>query len=216
MYLLCWRRHGGLQYIGMSQDVDRRINAHRKAGRLPFAQLGGTSPSRGHETVFASCIRLPFSLDDDGNGCFVLVKSPIKKPYGVPRVQLEIGSPENSRAAVASAYENGDLLFVQWIGEFYALAIPFAIATRTGPPRVGLIVFVKRPRFSWTRIKGESNVQGGGGNGSVEGRSTGRGIGAAMARFEIWYMDFSSSQPSSPARENSSAYICSSTATWDI
>ena len=37
---------------------------------------------------------------------------------------------------------------------------------------------VKRPRFSWTRIKGESNVQGGGGNGSVEGRGTGRGIGA--------------------------------------
>ena len=37
---------------------------------------------------------------------------------------------------------------------------------------------LKRPRFSWTRIKGESNVQGGGGNGSVEGRSTGRGIGA--------------------------------------
>ena len=35
MYLLCWRRHGGLQYIGMSQDVDRRITAHRKAGRLP-------------------------------------------------------------------------------------------------------------------------------------------------------------------------------------
>ena len=37
---------------------------------------------------------------------------------------------------------------------------------------------LKRPRFSWTRIKGESNVQGGGGNGSVEGRGTGRGIGA--------------------------------------
>ena len=36
---------------------------------------------------------------------------------------------------------------------------------------------VKRPRFSWTRIKGESNVQGGGENGSVEGRGTGRGIG---------------------------------------
>ena len=82
----------------------------------------------------------------------VLVKSPIKKPYGVPRVQLEIGSPENSRAAVASAYENGDLLFVQWIGEFYALAMPFAIATRTGPPRVGLFP-LKRPgspiRISW-------------------------------------------------------------------
>ena len=38
-------------------------------------------------------------------------------------------------------------------------------------------VGLKRPRFSWTRIKGESNVQGGGGNGSVEGRGTGRGIG---------------------------------------
>ena len=36
---------------------------------------------------------------------------------------------------------------------------------------------LKRPRFSWTRIKGESNVQGGGGNGSIEGRGTGRGIG---------------------------------------
>ena len=37
---------------------------------------------------------------------------------------------------------------------------------------------IKRPRFSWTRIKGESNVQGGRRNGSVEGRGTGRGIGA--------------------------------------
>ena len=111
-------------------SAERRVKPLRPGAR-----------SKGHETVFASCIRLPFSLDDDGNGCFVLVKSPIKKPYGVPRVQLEIGSPENSRAAVASAYENGDLLFVQWIGEFYALAMPFAIATRTGPPRVGLIVF---------------------------------------------------------------------------
>ena len=38
---------------------------------------------------------------------------------------------------------------------------------------------LKRPRFSWTRMKGESNVQGGGGNGSIEGRGTGRGTGAA-------------------------------------
>ena len=41
-----------------------------------------------------------------------------------------------------------------------------------------VLIDLKRPRFSWTRIKGESNVQGGGGNGSVEGRGTGRGIGA--------------------------------------
>ena len=45
-------------------------------------------------------------------------------------------------------------------------------------PGSELFVMLKRPRFSWTRIKGESNVQGGGGNGSVEGRGTGRGIGA--------------------------------------
>ena len=37
---------------------------------------------------------------------------------------------------------------------------------------------LKRPRFSWTRIKGESDVQGGGENGSVEGRGTGRGGGS--------------------------------------
>ncbi len=57
MYLLCWRRHGGLQYIGMSQDVDRRINAHRKAGRLPFAQLGGPAIEVLHFglDVYAAC-----------------------------------------------------------------------------------------------------------------------------------------------------------------
>ena len=43
---------------------------------------------------------------------------------------------------------------------------------------------VERPRFSWTRIKGESNVQGGGENGSVEGRGTGRGIGATGVRAD--------------------------------
>ena len=43
---------------------------------------------------------------------------------------------------------------------------------------------IERPRFSWTRIKGESNVQGGGENGSVEGRGTGRGIGATGVRAD--------------------------------
>ena len=35
---------------------------------------------------------------------------------------------------------------------------------------------VKRPQFSWTLIRGESNVQGGGGNGSIEERA-GEGVG---------------------------------------
>ena len=58
---------------------------------------------------------------------------------------------------------------------------PFALVDQSGAPQGEkwfVMVNLKRPRFSWTRIKGESNVQGGGGNGSVEGRGTGRGIGA--------------------------------------
>ena len=57
VYLLCWRRHGGLQYIGMSQDVDRRINAHRKASRLPFTQLGDPAIEGLHFglDVYAAC-----------------------------------------------------------------------------------------------------------------------------------------------------------------
>ena len=38
------------------------------------------------------------------------------------------------------------------------------------------LVYVKRPQFSWTLIRGESNVQGGGGNGSIEERA-GEGVG---------------------------------------
>ena len=51
-------------------------------------------------------------------------------------------------------------------------------------PRYRIRLQVERPRFSWTRIKGESNVQGGGENGSVEGRGTGRGIGATGVRAD--------------------------------
>ena len=66
VYLLCWRRHGGLQYIGMSQDVDRRINAHRKAGRIPFAQLGDPAVEVLHFglDVYAAC---------DAEACSVVV-----------------------------------------------------------------------------------------------------------------------------------------------
>ena len=45
---------------------------------------------------------------------------------------------------------------------------------------MGAGVPLKRPRFSWTRIKGESNVQGGGGNGWVE-EGAGSGVGADPA-----------------------------------
>ena len=48
-------------------------------------------------------------------------------------------------------------------------------------------VALRRPQFSWTRIKGESNVHGGGGNGSVKDGdgscvgATGVGADAAVA-----------------------------------
>ena len=50
-----------------------------------------------------------------------------------------------------------------------------------------LEIGVRRPQFSWTRIKGESNVHGGGGNGSVKDGdgscvgATGVGADAAVA-----------------------------------
>ena len=58
MYLLCWRRRGGLQYIGMSQDVDRRLNEHRKARRLPFVQLGDPAVEVLHTglDLYAACV----------------------------------------------------------------------------------------------------------------------------------------------------------------
>ena len=134
-------------YYAQRKRQNHPVEPRKRGPRTPFTDEELTARIR--QEIVASHvsrheyrrIRLPFSLDDDGNGCFILIKSPIKKPYGVLRVQLEIGSPENSCAAVASACENSDLLFVQWIGEFYVLAMPFAIATRTGPPRGGLIVF---------------------------------------------------------------------------
>ena len=62
--------------------------------------------------------------------------------------------------------------------------LPFAgIAAQKN--HIGLYLFcvytdpkleVKRPQFSWTLIRGESNVQGGGGNGSIEERA-GEGVG---------------------------------------
>ena len=53
------------------------------------------------------------------------------------------------------------------------------------------MVFVWRPRFSWTRIKGESDVEGGGGHGWVEA-SAGSWVGAdggspeALAPGQPW------------------------------
>ena len=39
-----------------------------------------------------------------------------------------------------------------------------------------IFLSLKRPQLSWTLIRGESNVQGGGGNGAIEGRA-GAGVG---------------------------------------
>ena len=40
VYLLDWTMVGGLQYVGMTTDLDARIETHRRAGTLPFRTLG--------------------------------------------------------------------------------------------------------------------------------------------------------------------------------
>ncbi|MCY4634637.1 MAG: hypothetical protein OXG04_09065 [Acidobacteria bacterium] len=57
VYLLSWKRQGGLQYIGMSEDVDRRVHEHRKARRLPFARFGDPAVEVLHSglDMYAAC-----------------------------------------------------------------------------------------------------------------------------------------------------------------
>ena len=40
VYLLDWTVVGGLQYVGMTTDLEARIETHRRAGTLPFRTLG--------------------------------------------------------------------------------------------------------------------------------------------------------------------------------
>ena len=54
--------------------------------------------------------------------------------------------------------------------------MPTRKAKKRFDPALRVWVVVKRPQFSWTLIRGESNVQGGGGNGSIEERA-GEGVG---------------------------------------
>ena len=48
VYLLDWAAVGGLAYVGMSNDVERRVAEHRKAGRLGFP-LGEPAVSVLHD-----------------------------------------------------------------------------------------------------------------------------------------------------------------------
>ena len=40
VYLLDWTVVGGLQYVGITTDLEARIETHRRAGTLPFRTLG--------------------------------------------------------------------------------------------------------------------------------------------------------------------------------
>ena len=112
MYLLCWRQHGGLQYIGMSEDVDRRINEHRKARRLPFAQLGDPAVEVLHFglNLYAACdaerreimarrTMTPYGYNESLGG-----------DYAGPRRDAQFGSDHLqrlSRAVVGVEYMDG-------------------------------------------------------------------------------------------------------------
>ena len=41
IYLLSWVHYGGKEYVGRTQqNLDNRLDQHRKRGRLPFHHLG--------------------------------------------------------------------------------------------------------------------------------------------------------------------------------
>ena len=104
---------------------------------------------------------------------FALIRATIAKAalQGLVRVQ-SVTDPALPKPVMMSAYQSrGRSRALEDSG----LVISF---TKDWQWHVYLEPGLKRPRFSWTRMKGESNVQGGGGNGSIEGRGTGRGIGA--------------------------------------
>ncbi len=94
------------------------------------------------------------------------------------------GTPIGKPRMITSTDPGFVNLYIEYLGQFRTQEPTFDNALEE-LDKLGLVWVrsevhedVKRPRFSWTRIKGESNVQGGGGNGSIEGRGTGRGIGA--------------------------------------
>ena len=63
-----------------------------------------------------------------------------------------------------------------WQGDSWRTGGAPTWITGSYDPELNLVYWVKRPQFSWTLIRGESNVQGGGGNGSIEERA-GEGVG---------------------------------------
>ena len=106
-------------------------------------------------------------------------RNPYHRLFAVERVPGKLKIPEiDENLHTHGRCSHGEVWSTKKTGSREA---PWACNDRR---HVNLTDDVERPRFSWTRIKGESNVQGGGGNGSVEGRGTGRGIGATGVRAD--------------------------------
>ena len=117
---------------------------------------GALADRSGLLTLYIACMYR--GILDFYTGGKVLLQNDVDRHHILPRAQF----PERLRS---TADNIANIAFI-------ASDVNKSIG-QSGPE-----VYLKRPRFSWTRIKGESNVQGGGGNGSIEGRGTGRGIGA--------------------------------------
>ena len=116
---------------------------------------------------------------EPGNVVHVLGEGAGRFGARLKAAKLEFGIDPETPLGYYTLPESIDISNAAGLDQFITAARP------VGPQLVFLdTVNLKRPRFSWTRIKGESNVQGGGGNGSVEERGTGRGIGATGVRAD--------------------------------
>ena len=113
-------------------------------------------------------------LDDPYSHLAAQVLAPFIERYEVELVPMLVGPPP------AAAAPERERLVVFSREDAAGIAPDYGLEFRDPgeQPESALLSLagrIKRPRFPWTRIRGECDVQGGGGNGSIE---EGEGFGA--------------------------------------
>ena len=157
-----------------------------RGGFVPIGELAGTLPglvqrggamsanTRHHFTTLRQVNQLIEASEADADmGFMARLLALCSLPRTNPKQRNQYVRRNGPYALYMTAGAGNRLPF----GNLPRLLLAWVCSEAVRTQRRELVLGLKRPRFSWTRIKGESNVQGGGENGSVEGRGTGRGIG---------------------------------------